>query len=106
MLKDVRDGRNFKENIIFKQCKSSVSIILFQDAFEVANPLGSGRKKHKQLAVYMTLSEIAAHNRSTIDHIQLIMLCREEDFNFFKEDKVFAPLVRDLKDLEESGIVE
>lgn len=49
ILQDVRDGRNFKEKDIFQQCMSSVSIILYQDSFEVANPLGSGRKNTRSL---------------------------------------------------------
>lgn len=56
LLEDVRDGRNFKDKEIFQQCMSSASIILYQDSFEVVNHFGSGRKKHKQLAVYMSLS--------------------------------------------------
>ncbi|XP_048024991.1 uncharacterized protein LOC125254419 [Megalobrama amblycephala] len=64
---DVHDGRNCRENTLLQNVASSVSIILYQDAFEVANPLGSGKKKHKLLAVYMTLGEILPHNRSAID---------------------------------------
>ncbi len=36
--------------------------------------------------------------------MQLVMLCREEDFKFF-EQQVFTPLLSDLKDMEEFGIV-
>ena len=78
---------------------------LHQDAFEVVNPLGSGRKKHKVLAVYLTLGDILPYNRSNIDHMQLVLLCREQDFKFFGQEMVFSPLIKDLKDLEDSGIV-
>ena len=104
MFEDVRDGKNFKENSLLQQFPSSISIILYQDAFEVVNPLGSGRKKHKLLAVYMTLGEILPYNRSSIDPIQLVMLCRESDYKFFGQHKVFSFLVQDLKDLEISGV--
>jgi len=104
VLEDVRDGRNFKESILLRDLPSSLSLILYQDSFEVANPLGSGRKKHKILAMYMTLAEIAPHNRSSIDPMQLVMLCREEDFQFFGQEKVFSTLVSDLKEMEENGI--
>lgn len=82
-LQDIRDGRNFKENTLFKESSSVVSLILYQDAFDVVNVIGSGRKKHKLVAVYVTLSEICPHNRSSIDPMQLVMLCGEEDFKFF-----------------------
>lgn len=82
---------------------SSVGIILYQDSFEVDNPLGSG--KHKILAVYLTPAEIAAHGRYSIDQMQLVLLCREEDLNiFFGQEKVFSAAVNDLKEMEENGI--
>lgn len=46
--------------------------------------------------MYMTLAEIAPHNRSSIDPMQLVMLCRQE--------KLFSTLVNDLKQMEENGI--
>ncbi|KAI2644731.1 RecBCD enzyme subunit RecC [Labeo rohita] len=104
VLEDVRDGKTYKENSLLQEFPSSVSIILYQDAFEVVNPLGSGKKKHKLLAVYMTLSDILPHNRSSIDPMQLVMLCRESDYQFFGQEKVFFSLVEDLKELEQSGI--
>lgn len=38
------------------------------------------------------------------DPIQFEMLCKEEDFVFFWARESVWPLVRDLKDLEETGI--
>ncbi|XP_065149445.1 uncharacterized protein [Paramisgurnus dabryanus] len=55
------------------------------------------------MAMYMTLGEILPHNRSTIDPTQLVLLCREQDFKYFGQDKVFSRLIGDLKDLEDSG---
>lgn len=86
VLEDVRDGK------------------IFKDSFEVVNPLGSGKKTHKLLAIYMTLGEILPHNRSSVDPIQLVMLCRESDYHFFGQEKVFSCLVNDLKNNEQSGI--
>ncbi len=91
--------------MLFKADTDSLALILYQDAFEVANPLGSGKKKHKILAVYLTLANLLPHCRSGIDHMQLVLLCREHDFRFFGQDLVFATLVNDLKDLEENGVV-
>jgi hypothetical protein len=48
----VYDGNVFKENSIFSETKS-VSIILYKDAFEVVNPFGSAKKKHKMVGVYI-----------------------------------------------------
>lgn len=103
VLEDVTDGKNIKENPLLQESPSSLSIVLYQDSFEVANPLGSGKKKHKILAVYLTLGEILPHHRSCIDPMQLVLLCREEDFKFFGQEKLFSSLVSDLKDIEEIG---
>lgn len=105
VYQDVRDGAGVQGNLLFQTEPSSLGIILYQDSFEVVNPLGSGRKKHKVLAVYLTLTDILPHNRSTIDHMQLVLLCKEQGFKYFGVDKVFDPLIKDLKSLEESGIV-
>lgn len=44
VLEDVADGTNVKENALLKD-SCSLSVVLFQGAFEVVNLLGSGRKK-------------------------------------------------------------
>lgn len=104
ILQDVDDGKGVQCNPLFKADPSSLGIILYQDAFEVVNPLGSSKKKHKILSVYLTLTDILPHNRSAIDNMQLVLLCKEQDFRYFGMDKVFEPLIRDLKALEESGV--
>lgn len=71
----------------------------------MVNPLGSARKKHKLLAVYLTLSDILPHNRSNIEHMKLVLLCNEQDFKQFGPAHVCRSLIVDLKDLEENGFV-
>lgn len=94
VLTDVLDGKTIKDNTLLNVSPLSLSIILYQDSFEVANPLGSGKKKHKILAVYLTLGEILPHNRSCTDQMQ---------YQLIFELKIFSPLVADLKDIEELG---
>lgn len=53
----------------------------------------------------MTLGEILPHNRSAIDPMQLVVLCREVDIRHFVNDKIFSPLVNDLKEIEQFGFV-
>ena len=45
VLRDVWDGSNIREHLLFKTEVSSLGLILYQDSFEVVNPLGSGKKK-------------------------------------------------------------
>lgn len=37
--------------------------------------------------------------------MQLVLLCNMQAFKYFGIDKVFEPLIKDLKALEETGIV-
>ncbi|CAM1319404.1 Uncharacterised protein r2_g2771 [Pycnogonum litorale] len=105
ILCDVVDGSICKRNDFLMLNPNAIGIILYQDAFEVVNPLGAGRKKHKILAVYYTIVNIPAYCRSLIDPLQLALLCREVDFKYFKQESIFSCLISDLKVLEESGIV-
>lgn len=44
----------------------------------------------------MTLSEFHPYNHSSTEPMQL--LCRENDFKMFGEEKVFSCIISDLKD--------
>ena len=44
VYQDVKDGEGFQSNPMLKADPSSLGLILYQDAFEVVNPLGSGKK--------------------------------------------------------------
>ncbi|XP_071810939.1 uncharacterized protein [Apostichopus japonicus] len=101
---DITDGAAFKENAFFQDNPNALKLILYQDSFEVCNPLGSSKKKHKILAVYMTLANFRPHLRSSVNHMLLVLLCNENDFKYFGQEKLLRPLIDDLKDLELNGI--
>lgn len=54
VLEDLGDGKISKNNKLLQESPSSISIILYKDAFKVANPLGSGRKKQDFSCIYDT----------------------------------------------------
>lgn len=103
MMSDVHDGSIFKSNKIFED-KSILQIILYQDAFELVNPLGSAKGNQKLIGVYFTLANFYHQNRSSVEHLQLALLCKEKNLQLFGVEKVFGALLQDLKELE-SGIV-
>lgn len=86
-------------NLHFKH-SNSLAIILYQDSFEIASPLGSGWRKHKVLGVYLTLANIQPHSRAGIDQMQLVMLCLEKDYKCLGQDMLFESLIQDLKEIE------
>lgn len=105
VLQDITDGSVTKSNVLFNEVPNALKLLLYQDSFEVVNPLGSGKKKHKVLAVYVTLGNIYPENRSKVDQMQLVLLVREADFKYFGQHIVFRELVNDLKEIEESGVL-
>ena len=101
--RDFKDGKVFKKNALFNTTVPTLQIILCQDVFEVCNPLGSSKGVHKILAVYYSLANFHAYNRSKVDALQLLILCEER---FLKENSntIFRPLINDLNVLEHSGL--
>lgn len=91
-------------NTFFQENPSCLKLVLYQDAFEVVNPLASAKNKHKVLAVYFSLPNMPPQIRSNVDHMQLVLLCQEKDFKEFGHAKVFSEL-NDLKELEANGII-
>ena len=61
------DGSAFKNNALFSVDPSALQIIFYQDAFEVCNLLGSSKKKHKIVGVYMSLGILLPHHCSAVD---------------------------------------
>lgn len=106
VLSDSCDGKVSMSKTFFQENPSFLKLVLYQDAFEVVNPLGLAKKKHKVLAVYFSLLNMPPHPhvRSDVDHMQLVLLCREKDFEDFGHAKVFSELLSDLRELEENGI--
>lgn len=91
-VSDFTDGYVLKSNALFASVPNSLKV-MFQDAFEVANPLGSAKQKHKVLAADFTLGNFLLYQRSKIHQIQLVLLCQEKDCKYFGVDKVFSKLV-------------
>ncbi|CAB4018346.1 Hypothetical predicted protein [Paramuricea clavata] len=106
ILQDINYGDLIKGNLFFIKFPNAIKVLLVQDAFEVVNPLGSAKKKHKVLAMYATLGNIHPENRSKIHPMQLVLLVREIDLKYFGQNIVFRALVDDLKKLEVGVLVD
>jgi hypothetical protein len=72
----------------------------------VANPLGkpTGRKKRIIVAVYFSLANFPPRMRSSVDQIQLVLLCREIDSELFGQDIASPELIKDMHCLEDTGL--
>ena len=100
MLCDFWDGNLYK----YLSGQDSINIFLYQDSFEMVNPLGSTRKKHKLLAVYCVIGNLPPSTRMSLDNILLIMLVRESYLKNFGQSVVFRRLIVDLNKLCVDGI--
>lgn len=76
-------------------------MILYQDAFEVVNPIGTAVHKHKLIGIYLSIGNLPEHVRSHVNAIKLVALCKEKDFD---HDKVYGKIVHDLKTIESKGL--
>ncbi|KYN21978.1 hypothetical protein ALC57_05637 [Trachymyrmex cornetzi] len=85
LLKDFTDGTVFRNNTFFKNNLEALQIFLYQDEFEIVNPIGS----------------LPDNFRSHINCIKLVALCKESDF---VHKSVYGKVVEDLKIIEETGI--
>lgn len=69
ILSDISDGQIFEHKDFFVQNPSCLKLVLYQDAFEVVNPLVSAKTKHKVLAVYVSVANLPLHVQSDTDHV-------------------------------------
>jgi len=99
-----RDGSHFKNNTFLSGEELRLSLLLYCDDFEICNPLGTSRKKHKVTGVYWVLADIPSELRSTLSSIYLAVLCKTVDVHKFGYPRVLEPLLKDLKTFEEDGI--
>ena len=100
---DINDGSVVKENSLFTD-KDFVKMALFQDGFDVCNPLGSSKCKFKLIGIYMTLLNLPPFLRSKTDNIKLVLLCREKYIVKYGWKEILKVLMKDLKYLETHGI--
>ncbi|RXN31607.1 sterile alpha motif domain-containing 3-like protein [Labeo rohita] len=98
------DGQYFNENSFLTRDEFTIALGLYIDDFEIANPLGTSKLKHKMCAVYWVIANIPAKYRSTLNSIQLALLCNTSTVKKCGYAKVLQPLIYDLKMLEQNGV--
>lgn len=75
-FKSVFDGTFFKKNNFFAEEETKLCIILYVDDFEVCNPLGTSRKKHKITSLYWVLANVPSELQSALTSIHLALFCK------------------------------
>ncbi|CAF4108891.1 unnamed protein product [Adineta steineri] len=86
--------------------KQSFLIQLYVDGIGVTNPLGSKKDQHKLTLVYFALEDIPDIFRSTLQCINLASICYTKYLNNNEKlKKFYEPIVQDLNDLQNTGLV-
>lgn len=100
----VFDGAAFRDHAYFKGDRKKICVQLYSDEFEVCNPLGSKRGKHKLTAVYFSVLNFPQKLRSRLSGIHLTLLVKDKFVGSYGLQRIFAPLLRDISELEKTGI--
>ncbi|KAL1482086.1 hypothetical protein MTO96_015117 [Rhipicephalus appendiculatus] len=106
LLRDVCDGTYYKERSVFKNAdrEKRIALQLYFDDFEIGNPLGSKRGKHKLLAGYLTILNFPPKFRFRTSDKHLVLLMKSALVAKYSLLEIVQPLIQDLKILEEVGI--
>ncbi|XP_077520203.1 uncharacterized protein LOC144130045 isoform X2 [Amblyomma americanum] len=100
----VFDGSAFQNHEYFAGNTSKLCLQLYSDEFEVCNPLGSKRGKHKMTAVYFSVLNFDAKLRSALSGIHLVLLVKDKHIATYGFSKILEPLITDVKILANHGI--
>ncbi|XP_035989246.1 uncharacterized protein LOC110368027 isoform X1 [Fundulus heteroclitus] len=101
-LTDYCDGSIFRQHSFFKAHPNALRLHFYEDEFEVVNPLGSKRNKHKLCAFYYSVGNLDKRHRSQQRHIHLALLVRYSFVKQFGLNVILKPLL-DLEKLATIG---
>lgn len=90
---------------MFSHIKGSrvLLIHLYNDEFEVVNPIGAHRGKHKMNATYFTLGNLPSKFRSSLQQIHLVNIVKHKAVKDEGYAVAFAPLTQELQELYTDG---
>ena len=103
-LRSFRDGAVYKNHPIFSQHPYAIEIVVYADEFEVVNPLGPHKKKHKIMAFYFTLGNFHSTCKSQKSCMFLLALCRSIHINKYGFEPIALRFNEEIEVLETSGI--
>ncbi len=102
-IQSFNDSALYKQNKLFSADPTAIQLVMFDDAYDSANPLGD-RRLEKLNDTYFRIGNLENCFQS-IDYLtQTSIIC---DYNLLKKhgyNVIYDPLVQDLKKLETEGI--
>ena len=97
---DICDGRLFKTDELFKDKPDSLQLILYHDALEVCNPMGSNAGTEKLVMFYYYLGNLNPKVRSRHCAVRLLAIVNANIVKQYGYNAVLEPIITDIKKLE------
>ena len=97
VLSDFSDGSFFQSHELFGNDDTALKILLYYDDVNLCNPLTN--KVHKITLLYYQLANLPIEYRSKLNSIYLLGVCKTKHIKTYGINRVFEPLVKDLKAL-------
>ncbi|XP_028415149.1 uncharacterized protein LOC114538196 [Dendronephthya gigantea] len=97
---DICDGQLFRTDKFFSDHPDALQIIIYHDAVEVCNPLGSQAGKHKLDMFYYTLGNFNPKIRSKHCAIRLLGIANAKLVKKYGYNAILKPIIEDIKKIE------
>ena len=97
-LGDIKDGLYFQKPYL-QAHSDALLICLYHDDFEIVNPIGSHRKKHKLSVFYWSLLNLKADSRYKQQATQLLAIGKSSDLKKFGLENLLHDFITSLKSL-------
>ena len=104
LLTDYTDGEAFLTHQYFSGNPNAIRIHGYVDEFEVCNPLGSSRLKHKLTGLYYFIGNVGPQNTSSLRSIHLAVLARSAFVKKYGLVKILDRFLADIQSFELNGI--
>ena len=104
LMCEFKDGLIYKNNPLWTSSNKTIQIMLYCDEFVCVNPLGKKVKKCKISALYVVLGNLPRKKRSMLSSVDLAILCKTIYIEKYGYESALAPLIKDLKILEQNVV--
>ena len=99
---DICDGEFCKNDPFFVEHEDAVQIIIYHDAVEVYNPLGSHAAIHKLDIFYYTLGNLSPKVRSKHCAVRLLGIANFQVVKKYGHNAILKPIIEHVQKLENS----
>lgn len=106
LMNDIQDGNYSLQHTFIQGHDFCLKFVLYTDDFEIVNPIGSHRKKHKCSAFYWTLLNIPCELRSKLSAIQLYGIIKTSDMKKCGLNTFLSDFVESMKKLSNGVLFE